>query len=554
MPSRLPRGITLGDLSESFKLELVSLSGAGSEPQPAQEEVYAFPVHILRLDRKEHVLPFPGGELVFTEQDSLLEVELGFPTPAAAAVVVTPNATPAATATAATVVAKKVRVLFARPKSPWAGFCLAVEDWLTREEGHILTACETYFSSLSQDPSYRYGRSVVPALKEILDCGVFLADNRQEVLEWAGGNGLPERPLPFVAPPVDSVNSALVSSVDVPVFPGFWQEEEGWDSPLSLCPLFGEQGLLGYLGLGVSESAFGSVERYFVGKTGPLVALELLKNQCVRDSERQHHRDFLFDLLYNNFDSLEVICSRGKLWGWDFSKPHVIAVAEAEGFSALPAERQRLAGLISQVSHSLSNFRPGSICLERNDQPVFLFPLKESIAQSQAASAAEEFLKPVWKAAERFFPGRKIYVGVGSLYPTAREIPRSFQEARAALELGRLLFPDKRLTTFAELGIMRLLQKLDHQELEDFRQETVGSLLAFDREGNLDLEQTLLTYFLCSGDLNLAAQKLFLHPNTLRYRLKKAAEVLDKDIFRLDNQVSLFIGLQIGRLKALWSE
>jgi DNA-binding PucR family transcriptional regulator len=170
------------------------------------------------------------------------------------------------------------------------------------------------------------------------------------------------------------------------------------------------------------------------------------------------------------------------------------------------------------------------------------------------AATAEHLLQPIWEGAGAMFAGRKLFFGLGNLYPTAREIHRSFQEARSALELGRLLYPDQLLTSFRELGIMRLLQGLDHQELEDFRLETLKQLLESDRDGNLDLEQTLLTYFLCSGDLNQAAEKLFVHPNTVRYRLKKAAEVLDLDISRLTNQLNLFIALQVGCLKDLWSE
>jgi len=79
-------------------------------------------------------------------------------------------------------------------------------------------------------------------------------------------------------------------------------------------------------------------------------------------------------------------------------------------------------------------------------------------------------------------------------------------------------------------------------------------LLDFDRDSNLELEETLLTYFACSGDLNSAAQRLFLHPNTLRYRLKKAAEILGLDISRLENQLNLYVALKIGRLKTLWSD
>ena len=101
---------------------------------------------------------------------------------------------------------------------------------------------------------------------------------------------------------------------------------------------------------------------------------------------------------------------------------------------------------------------------------------------------------------------------------------------------------------------MRLLLKLEQQELEDFRTEVLGSLLKYDQENNLHLEETLLAYLSADGDLNVAGDRLFLHPNTLRYRLKKAAEVLDRDLASLENRMNLYIALKIGRLKALWHD
>lgn len=268
------------------------------------------------------------------------------------------------------------------------------------------------------------------------------------------------------------------------------------------------------------------MEHYFLTKAAPLLTFELLMKQSIHENERLHHRDFLFDLLYNNFDSLEVISSRGKLWGWDFSKPHLVAVGEIQNFTPLPAERQRLSTLIAKVSRN-----PGAICLERNDQVVLLFPLEEMLAQSLTTTTAEQLLQPFWKVADTIFPGRKFFFGLGNLYPTAREIHRSFQEARSALEIGRLLYPDKLLTSFSELGIMRLLQRLEHQELEDFRQETLKPLLDFDRDGNVELEQTLLTYYLCNGDHNLAAQKLFMKISRRQFIGATAATAAGASLF-----------------------
>ncbi|WP_407313933.1 PucR family transcriptional regulator [Desulfosporosinus sp. SB140] len=528
MPIDLPQEITLGHLIRAFNLSIVT------DPDLLFPEISELGIHSLHLAEKNCILPFLGCEVHLFPVDEGLTLQV----------------TSAKNNQAAQ--EGPLQIGLTKPELTWPEFSSEIECWLERQQGRILAACEGYLQMLTQNLSNQHNYSTVDKLKTILGYDIFLLDNQLEVLAWAGGKQLPEKSIPFFPPKIPTKASVSAPSGFVELVKGFWKDPCE-DAPLTWYPLTSQQGILGYLGLSVLTNKFGSVEYYFLNKASTLLAFELLKNQGIHENERQHHRDFLFDLLYNNFESLEVICSRGKLWGWDFSKPHIVAVGEIQDFTPLPAERQRLANLITKATRTIHNFNTSIICLERNDQIVFLFPLQEMIAQSQTANTAEQLLQPFWNIADTLFPDRKIFFGLGNLYPTAREIHRSFQEARSALEIGRLLYPDKLLTAFAELGIMRLLQRLDHQELEDFRLETLKPLLDFDRDGNLELEQTLLTYYLCNGDLNQAAQKLYLHPNTLRYRIKKASEVLDRDVSHLNHQLNLFIALQIGRLKGLWS-
>jgi len=531
MHFNLPQGITLEHLIITFNLRVITT------PDTPAQDISEFAIHSLRLGEEDHVLPFPGCEAhLFPVNNGLLLQIIALPSQASGPIVQQ----------------HPIQIHLAQPESTWNDLCSNVESWLERQQGRILAACEEGFQMLTQNLSNQHSHSIVDKLKSILGYDIFLLDNQLDVLAWAGGEYLPEKQISFIPPKIPTYTPATSPARFVNSFAGSWKGSNK-DIPLTWFPLSSQQGILGYLGLSVLREKFGSVEHYFLTKAATLLTFELLKNQGINENERQHHRDFLFDLLYNNFDSLEVISSRGKLWGWDFNKPHLVAVGEIQDFTLLPAERQRLSNLITKTSRTIHNFNPGAICLERNNQVVFLFPLEEMIAQSLTTSFAEQLLQPFWKVADTIFSGRKFFFGLGNLYSTAREIHRSFQEARSALEIGRLLHPDKLLTSFSELGIMRLLQRLEHQELEDFRLETLKPLLDFDHDGNLELEQTLLTYYLCNGDHNLAAQKLYLHPNTLRYRIRKASEVLDRDVSHINNQLNLFIALQIGRLKGLWS-
>lgn len=434
----------------------------------------------------------------------------------------------------------------------WEDFCSQVCEWVEREKGRILGACEDFSRHLTELITRGYGLSILSELRKTLGIDLILLDKHFKVLTWEGGERLPLNPISFVTPKLSNFKS-MDLLLETPLSLGKWNDSQYKDVPLCWYPLAGHQGVLGYIGLGVDHGELNPVGRLFLYKTAVLLYFELAKAQSVEDTERQHYRDFLFDLLYNNFDSLEVVQSRGKLWGMDLTKPHLVIVGEIPGYDPDSADRVVFQELLDTVSMVLRN-QPRTIFLERNDQIVLLYPLEGMVPLSQWEVTAKQLLSPLLTLPGGVEGERSMIFGVGNLYASTRFIHRSFQEAKSALELGQLFNLQERVILFQDLGVMRLLLKLEQQELEDFRNEVLGPLLKFDQENNLHLEETLLAYLASDGDLNLAGDRLYLHPNTLRYRLKKVAEVLDRDLGSLENRMNLFIALKIGRLKSLWQD
>lgn len=434
-------------------------------------------------------------------------------------------------------------------QTSWNSFRDHALSWLEREQGRILAVTEAFSQALAEKLANGSGFSVLQDVRELLKFDLCIINKQFEVLEWVGGHEFPLTPVSFVSPKRTQPNPNILSENP---FPGAWIERQ--DIPLLWYPLIAQQGILGYLGLGASLESIGSIERLLLHKAATLLVLELAKGQCVQDNERHYQRDFLFDLLYNNFDSLEVIISRGKLWRWDFNKPHFVVVGEIPGFDPDSSQQEAFETILTEIAAILRSYYPQTICLERNGQIVMLFPVQDMLASSAWNDRVQTLLQPIINFMAQHSQEQQLSFGFGNLYPTARYIHRSFQEARSALELGQLFSLDARIIAFQDLGIMRLLYKVDRQELEDYRTEVLGPLLKFDQENNLALEDTLLAYFAASTDLKAAGDRLFLHPNTLRYRLKKAAEILGRDLSVLENQVNLFIALKIGKLKSLWPE
>ena len=135
--------------------------------------------------------------------------------------------------------------------------------------------------------------------------------------------------------------------------------------------------------------------------------------------------------------------------------------------------------------------------------------------------------------------------GYGRIAQDLQGIPSSFREAQQALEIGRRLFGEGKLHSFARLGVYRLLFYLDgNSELTHFYQETLGPLLEYDTT----YVETLEGFFRCNGNLSEMARTMHFHRNSLLYRLNRIESLLGRSLEDPELRLSLQIALKIHHL------
>ena len=141
--------------------------------------------------------------------------------------------------------------------------------------------------------------------------------------------------------------------------------------------------------------------------------------------------------------------------------------------------------------------------------------------------------------------------GVGSAKPPAK-VAESFQEARlAALVSARLR--EGALVKHAELGadgLLALLYRERPTELQHFVDETLGPLIQHDTKYATHLLSTVESFVGHAGRLRETAGEIFVHRNTLAYRLQRAADLLGKDLKDADTQLAIQMALRARRFLA----
>jgi len=124
------------------------------------------------------------------------------------------------------------------------------------------------------------------------------------------------------------------------------------------------------------------------------------------------------------------------------------------------------------------------------------------------------------------------------------------QQALDALEVGHRAGSPSSPYHYGELGLYRLLATMQGQaEVSRFVEETLGPLLRYDSEHHTELVPSLAVYLQEHGNASRAAQELFIHRNTLAYRLDRIRELLGVDVNDPEARLALHLALKLHALR-----
>ena len=168
----------------------------------------------------------------------------------------------------------------------------------------------------------------------------------------------------------------------------------------------------------------------------------------------------------------------------------------------------------------------------------------KELAPTQTESDLEELANTIIKTlSSEFFTN--VTVGISSIVDTLKDLARAYKEARIALEVGKVFDTEKNPISYENLGIGRLIYQLPTTLCEIFLQEVFrrGSLDSLDRE----TLETVKAFFENNLNVSETSRKLFVHRNTLVYRLEKIRKLTGLDLREFDHAVTFKVALMVKK-------
>ena len=260
------------------------------------------------------------------------------------------------------------------------------------------------------------------------------------------------------------------------------------------------------------------------------IAVSELENLIIAYKEKFDRNNFFQNLLLDNL-LLVDIHNRSK-------KLHVANnVRRAILLFEVDAESEQLA---SEMLSGLFTIQNGDYLTEVDENSVILVKaLDETESYKEIEEAAKTAVDMLNMEAMI-----KVRGSYGTIVGELKDLSRSYKEARMAMDVGRIFYAGKRVISYNELGIGRLIYQLPPSLCRMFIQEIFGSdeMVEFDQE----LLTTIETFFDNNLNVSETARQLFVHRNTLVYRIEKLQKSTGLDIRTFDDAMTLKIALMVS--------
>jgi carbohydrate diacid regulator len=124
-----------------------------------------------------------------------------------------------------------------------------------------------------------------------------------------------------------------------------------------------------------------------------------------------------------------------------------------------------------------------------------------------------------------------------------KDVSKSYKEAKMALDVGKIFYAQKKVAAYSTLGIGRLIYQLPDNLCRIFIEEIFGSNIPSDLD-----EETLNTinkFFEYNLNVSETSRQLFVHRNTLVYRIEKIQKSTGLDLRNFDDALTFKIALMV---------
>ena len=379
-----------------------------------------------------------------------------------------------------------------------------------------------------QSISPKLAQYIVDKTMQIINCNVNIMNNHGEII----GSGDLERIGELHEGAVLAISQGRVVTIDNPTAKKLKGVKPGVNFPLKL-----KDEIVGVIGVTGEPNKIIQFAELVSMTAEMMMEQALLLNQLSQDNRLKE--EFILSIIQSD-NTMANITEWSRKLNIDLSLPYVTVIIEIEsgqlGIQTAMSELQQIQNELETITKL--------VAIKSLTEIVILLPALNKFNRWDLAEHKTKLEKLVSQT--KLLSQFKIKISLGNYFHQGNDtIARSYQTAKTALEIGKKRFPHCRNYYYQDLILPVLLDGLNQDWQAEELLSPLNKLKASDKNGLL--QNTLQTWFIHNLQNNNTAKALFIHRNTLEYRLNNIAKVTGLDLSKFDDRVLLYIALQLDK-------
>ncbi|MED1800091.1 PucR family transcriptional regulator [Brevibacillus porteri] len=360
--------------------------------------------------------------------------------------------------------------------------------------------------------------------------------------------------------PISTLTDLLSDTLDAPVSIHVPQHKWKWDSSLgsfpgddSLDKLYGQRAPIrltqeplsrqkegihvrwllhdqivqGTIIIGQRERDLYAWEKVAIEQTAALLSLEMQRQRAIQETFQRFRNDFLQQLVSGQIVSHEMLMRKADEVGWELSDHYIAMIVSSSPHDKTGMELWQENHHLLNALHSFFSSNEAILYgLDQENRVLLLVPMPiHAPTEPLSQWLQEQCLNTVTKQLDQ-----PVFAGIGRYHPEREGIVCSYREALISLRTALHSTPPANVSSlhvksYHDLGLERIMYADDPAtEAQTFAEECLGKIQSYDRDKNGQLLQTLQVFLQADGNYAEAARRLYVHKNTIKYRIQLIRE------------------------------
>ncbi len=266
--------------------------------------------------------------------------------------------------------------------------------------------------------------------------------------------------------------------------------------------------------------------------------------------EQESMDSFIEDIIYRDLTFTDDILNRAILYGYNPEKSYCSFIISIDNFATFIKnnkiiDEEKILQIKQRVQHVvvdiMNKWNKKTIHTVRRESVILIFPINK---KENVNSIAEEIGNNIRCKIQ----GITVNIGIGRPQRQLKDFRKSVYEAQKALKILKACEKKDSISNYVDMGIYRLFFEMNKQEeMKELYYETLGKLVNYDLKNSTNLVDTLEAYIEEGGNLINTSNRLFIHKNTVKYRVKRIEEITGCDLRNIKHLFDFNIALKIGK-------